>query len=212
MSLPAWSVLVLLALGAGFLALRRLPPRQALAAVLFAAAAGLALMRQFVLAVPLAAIALKLWRDAARITPSPAGQSEVESGGLRMTLDHETGTLDGEVTAGPFTGARLSELSAEELQRLYEGFEATGDTDSLALLLAWLDRNGKARQAEPPPTGGGLMTEAEAYRVLGLTPGASLEEVRAAYHRLMKRVHPDLGGSGALAAMLNEAKQVLDPG
>jgi curved DNA-binding protein CbpA len=56
------------------------------------------------------------------------------------------------------------------------------------------------------------MTEAEAYRVLGLDPGASLEEVRAAYHRLMKRVHPDLGGSGALAAMLNEAKQVLDPG
>jgi curved DNA-binding protein CbpA len=55
------------------------------------------------------------------------------------------------------------------------------------------------------------MTEAEAYRVLGLAPGASLEEVREAYRRLMKRVHPDLGGSSALAAMLNAAKEILDP-
>ena len=38
MMLPAWSALVLLALGAGFLALRRLPPRQAVAVLLFAPA------------------------------------------------------------------------------------------------------------------------------------------------------------------------------
>ncbi len=210
MTLPAWSALLLLALGAGFLALRRLPTRQAVAVLLFAAAAGLAAVRQFVLAVPIAAMAWKLWRDGARMSPSSGGQSDVESAGLRMTLDHATGELDGLVTAGPFAGARLSALSADELQRLHEGFEAAGDHDSLALLLAWLDRSGRAR-AEAPPSGG-PMTEAEAYRVLGLAPGASLDEVRAAYHRLMRRVHPDLGGSGALAAMLNEAKQVLDPG
>jgi curved DNA-binding protein CbpA len=56
------------------------------------------------------------------------------------------------------------------------------------------------------------MSEAEAYRVLGLAPGASVEEVRGAYRRLMRRVHPDLGGSSALAAMINAAKEVLDPG
>jgi curved DNA-binding protein CbpA len=56
------------------------------------------------------------------------------------------------------------------------------------------------------------MTEAEAYRVLGLPQGASIEEVRAAYRRLIRRVHPDLGGSSALAAMLNAAKELLDPG
>ena len=56
------------------------------------------------------------------------------------------------------------------------------------------------------------MSEAEAYRILGLDPGASVEEVRAAYHRLIRRVHPDLGGSSALAALLNAAKDLLDPG
>jgi hypothetical protein len=210
MTLPVWGVL-LFVLGAAVLVLRRLPPLQAGAVLLFVAAAGLAVARQFVLALPLAGIALKLWRDGARATPRAGGRSEVESPGLRMTLDHETGALDGEVTAGPFAGARLAALSPEELGRLYEGFEAVGDADSLALLHAWLDRSGRAR-AEPPPAADRPMTEAEAYRVLGLAPGASVEEVRAAYRRLMKRVHPDLGGSGALAAMLNEAKQVLDPG
>jgi hypothetical protein len=210
MTLPVWGVL-LLVLGAAVLALRRLPPRQAAAVLLFVAAAGLAVARQFLLAVPVFGIALKLWRDGARMTPSAGGRSEVESPGLRMTLDHETGVLDGEVTAGAFAGSRLSALSAEELERLYEEFEAEGDADSLALLHAWLDRSGRERP-EPPPPSDRPMTEAEAYRVLGLAPGASVEEVRAAYRRLMKRVHPDLGGSGALAAMLNEAKKVLDPG
>ena len=56
------------------------------------------------------------------------------------------------------------------------------------------------------------MSEAEAYRILGLDPGASVEEVREAYHRLIRRVHPDLGGSSALAALLNAAKDLLDPG
>ena len=56
------------------------------------------------------------------------------------------------------------------------------------------------------------MTEAEAYRILGLAPGASVEEVRAAYSRLIRRVHPDLGGSSTLAALINAAKELLDPG
>jgi DnaJ-domain-containing protein 1 len=211
MTLPVWGVLLLVALGAAILVARRLPPRQAVAVLLFVAAGALAAARQLVLAVPLFGIALKLWHDGARATPRPGGRSEVKSAGLRMTLDHETGELDGEVTAGPFAGARLSALSAEELGRLYEEFEAAGDADSLALLHAWLDRSGR-EPPEPPPAADRPMTEAEAYRVLGLAPGASVEEVRAAYRRLMKRVHPDLGGSGALAAMLNEAKKVLDPG
>jgi hypothetical protein len=211
MSPPVWAALILAGAGALWL-LSRLPPRRAVAAVTLAAAAGLAVFRFFPLAVPLAAIGIGLWRSAAAI-PSPGGESKVESPGLRMTLDHDSGRMDGEVTAGPFRGALLSELSGEDLDRLMAEFEANGDDDSVALLLAWLERHsGRRPPPDPPPTGETTMTEAEAYRVLGLPPGASLDEVRAAYRRLIRRVHPDLGGSSALAAMINAAKELLDPG
>ncbi len=214
MTPPVWAAILLLGLGAAAYLLTRLPPRQASAAVVLAAAAGLAALRLFALAVPVAALGIGLWRSAgSAAVPGGGGQSAVESGGLRMTLDHDTGVMDGEVTGGPYQGRRLSELSPEALQELVDAFEAAGDEDSLSLLLAWLDRHrSKAAGSQPPPAGPGAMTEAEAYRILGLAPGASLEEVRAAYRRLMKRVHPDLGGSSALAAMLNAAKELLDPG
>ena len=49
----------------------------------------------------------------------------------------------------------------------------------------------------------------EAYKVLGLQPGASREAIKAAHRRLMQRVHPDHGGSDELAARVNKAKDLL---
>jgi DnaJ-domain-containing protein 1 len=49
----------------------------------------------------------------------------------------------------------------------------------------------------------------QALEILGLNAGATKQEIRAAYNRLMKRVHPDVGGSSFFAKQLNEARDLL---
>ena len=167
---------------------------------------------------PLAAVGVGLWRSAGGDPDAPAASSEVESPALRMTLDHDSGGMDGEVTAGRLPRRpALRALAPSDLDRLL-----SPSSRPRATRTAWrcsspgstaTAARGAAAAGRPAAAGRRrAMTEAEAYRVLGLAPGASLEEVRAAYRRLIRRVHPDLGGSSALAALLNAAKELLDPG
>ncbi len=188
--------------------------RMAGGAALLLAGAALLLLRQFALALPLGFMGLMiLRREAAMRTASGPARSNVRSAGLEMRLDHETGEMDGRILAGRHEGRMLSELSRTELLELGEEFRS--DPDSLRLLESYLDRahagwredvqadRGEGERTPPRPGG---MSAKEAYDVLGLEQGASEAEVREAHRRLMKQVHPDRGGSAALAAQINEAK------
>lgn len=55
----------------------------------------------------------------------------------------------------------------------------------------------------------GVMTEQQAYQVLGLQPGAPPEDIARAHRTLMKKLHPDQGGATELAARVNAARDVL---
>jgi len=57
--------------------------------------------------------------------------------------------------------------------------------------------------------GNARMTPDEAREILGVGPNATPDEIRAAYKRLMSKLHPDKGGSNRFAQMLNEARKTL---
>ena len=86
-----------------------------------------------------------------------------------------------------------------------------------SLLAAYLDRRdaGWREHAQADAAAGrggasrGPMTHEEAYQILGLEPGAKAEEIVRAHRTLMKRIHPDQGGTNYLAARVNEAKDTL---
>lgn len=147
----------------------------------------------------------------------PAGgqKSRVRSAMLEMTLDHATGELTGAVLAGPLQGRMLDTLTRADCLDLYAATRRD-DPDGARLLETYLDRRfagwRAAAQDEADArarSGSGAMTEQEAYQVLGLAQGAGAEEIAQAHRTLMKKLHPDRGGSTSLAARVNQAKDVL---
>ena len=80
---------------------------------------------------------------------------------------------------------------------------------SLALIAAsvWLGQSARSRRSSSADTES--LTEARARSMLGVGPHAGREEIEAAYHRLIRRVHPDVGGAEGLAAELNAARDRL---
>jgi DnaJ domain len=148
-----------------------------------------------------------------RTQKSPGQTSRVRSAFVEMELDHDTGAMRGRILAGRHEGASLDALDVETLVGLLPDI----DEESRALLATYLDRRepgwrehaqGDAATGQGAPRGG-PMTEQEAYQILGVEPGASAHEIGRAHRSLMKKLHPDQGGSTYLAARVNEAKDIL---
>ncbi len=143
--------------------------------------------------------------------------SRVRSAFLDMSLDHDSGNLNGQIIAGDHAGRSLDEFDLRELVAMGSAFDA----ESLALLESYLDRrfpawreNAQGERAGRQggnigSTASGKMTEQEAYQILGLQSGASADEIGRAHRSLMKKLHPDQGGSTYLASRVNEAKDTL---
>jgi hypothetical protein len=147
---------------------------------------------------------------------SSGQQSVVQTRFLKMTLDHDSGEMNGTVLEGRYAGQSLSELAQGQLLELLGECERE-DEESARLLRAYLDRvhgeewaQAGASQARSDQSGfSSTMTRQEAFEILGLEPGAGEAEVREAHRRLMQKLHPDRGGSTFLAAKINQAKDVL---
>ena len=150
-----------------------------------------------------------------RTEPSSGQTSTVQSKYVRMTLNHDSGDLNGEVLAGQFKGSTLDRMGLDALLQLLR--ECQDDEESVALLQAYLDRvyadtwqqqagtQGQQRTASEP----GDMSREEALQVLGLSSDAGEAEIIEAHRRLMQKLHPDRGGSAYLAAKINLAKDTL---
>ncbi len=193
------------------------------------AAVALSVTGKFALALPLAVLGLGMLQRGlfagfsfpGSARKSPGQTSQVRTEFLEMTLDHDSGAMNGRVLKGGHRHKSLADLHLAELLALRQAW-LVEDEQSARLIEAYLDyvhpgwhakagsdSHGGQHSEAPPGPGGGRMTVDEAYEVLGLAPGASAADVRKAHRELMKKLHPDHGGSTYLAAKINQAKDVL---
>jgi hypothetical protein len=157
-----------------------------------------------------------------RYRPPAGGQtSTVATAFLRMTLDHDTGSMEGTILRGRFAGMRLDELGSADLLVLLRECRAE-DEEGARLLEAYLDRvhpewrdelagerAGGGRSSAGARSTSGDMSVEEAYAILGLSSGADADAIKEAHRRLMVKLHPDHGGSDYLATKINRARDVL---
>jgi predicted lipid-binding transport protein (Tim44 family) len=131
------------------------------------------------------AIALAVWTGR-RALPRLKGKDwRVASGGLAAL------TLLGGIVAG----MRGAWMIGGGLMLVGLGLAAT----------VRFSRQSGARKVSP----GAAPSDSEARAILGVGPSADEAEIQAAYSRLMRMAHPDMGGTSGLAAQLNAARDQL---
>ncbi|HEX8417908.1 MAG TPA: DnaJ domain-containing protein [Methylobacterium sp.] len=149
-----------------------------------------------------------------RAGPAP---TEYRSATIALSVGPDGRVVAGTALVAPFAGRSLFALPPDALRHLLAICRAS-DPDGTRLLELYLDgrhpgwrvdaeRDSDARARRPPNPG--AMTQEEAYEILGLQGGATLEQIRAAHRSLMKQLHPDQGGTVERAARVNAARDRL---
>jgi hypothetical protein len=161
------------------------------------------------------------WLIDAALGPKKPHTSRVNTRYLKLTLDHKSGQVTGDIVDGPFVGRRIESLRVDELVDLFVYYRRE-DEPSSRLIEAYLDRTSPTWRDRYGPDGtpkadaytatarpGGPMSRSEALRILGLQLGATPDEVRAAHRRKLQEHHPDRGGDPDMAARINQARDML---
>lgn len=114
---------------------------------------------------------------------------------LRAGLPIIAGVIAAIFALIPYLGKILNFLNTAKTLRKFFSEES---------LFKFTDKQAERFKKKHPP-----MTKEEAMEILGIQENASKEEIKAAYHNLMKKNHPDAGGSKYIASKLNQAKDIL---
>ena len=147
--------------------------------------------------------------------PKRSGQtSTIRTEFLEMVLDHDSGEMSGTVLTGQHKGQQLNDMTLEALLGLL--LECQADSDSQQVLEAYLDRHqgswreqASASSRVPTSNTEAPMSRQLALEILGLTDAASEADIIHAHREMMRRLHPDRGGSDYLAKKINAAKDHL---
>jgi len=138
--------------------------------------------------------------------------NRMETHYILLRINANTRAMNGEVLRGTFGGMQLEQLAFDDLLDLLAEFRKT-DKRSADVLMTYLDHtqleDWRARYRARFTKTKEQMAREEALQILGIKDGATEDEIRAAYRRLMSRLHPDMGGTDYLAAKVNMAKDML---
>ena len=115
-------------------------------------------------------------------------------------------SLRGPWRPGAGFGAALSLFTALALLARGEWLPAVALLVVAATLAAAAARRRPAVRTAPSAPG---LSRRDAAALLGVPETATPVEVEAAHRRLMRRAHPDVGGTAGLAAQLNAARDTL---
>jgi hypothetical protein len=137
---------------------------------------------------------------------------------LKIIINPEKNELSGKVIRGVKGGQGLDSLSLADLNELLI-FYSSKDKASEQILISYMDLNHGSWRKEMRgyyesedklvSSTSSRITRREAIEILGLSSHPTNEEVKANHRLLMKRFHPDQGGSPFLAAKINMAKDCL---